>query len=122
MDRHDRLRALLAGTGCTVCGGRLAVDRIRVLAERDALAFVELPCPDCGAATLGMVTERADGSASLDVAAPEPRPAGTAPIDLDDVMAMRRFLAAYRGDLRSIVGGGTADDHDAGNATPGPGR
>jgi hypothetical protein len=110
MDRHDRLRALLRGTSCTVCGDPLDANRIRLLAERDDLAFVELPCPSCGSTTLGMVTLRPSGEAFLDVShygefgpEDETRLAGGAPLDGDDVLEMHAFLEAYRGDLRSLL-------------------
>jgi hypothetical protein len=115
MDRHDRLRACLEGTPCTVCGAALDPWRIRVLAEREDLAFVELPCHGCGSATLGMITASADGDPALDLAAAgELRPdeaarfSGRPPLDLDDVVDMHRFLAAYGGDLRGLLDGRAA--------------
>lgn len=113
MDRHDPLRSLLDGTGCTVCGGRLDTARSRVLAEREDLVFVELPCASCGASSLGMITRTADGPAPVDLGDP---PTGLAidaggtsapPIDEADVREMRRLLAAHRGDLRSLLEGPT---------------
>jgi hypothetical protein len=110
MDRQDRLRALLRGTSCTVCGDPLGAERIRILAEREELAFVELPCPACGATTLGMVTLRPDGDAFLDVSgygefgpADEARFGGARPLAADDVLDMHTFLAGYRGSLSELL-------------------
>jgi hypothetical protein len=117
MHAHERLRALLAATGCTACGGPLEADRIRVLAERDDLAFVELPCASCGSAALAVVTGAGTGEPRVDLAAGDDLAgddlAGDAdgtssapPIDEDDVLAMRELLRSHRGDLRSLLGGG----------------
>ncbi len=111
MHPHERLRALLAGTGCTACGGPLEAGRIRVLAERDDLAFVELPCLACGSTALGIVTAPRSAEPRVDVAraddltaADEGRFVGAPPIARSDVEAMRRLLQAHRGGLRSLLG------------------
>ena len=114
MDPRDRLRSLIAGVGCTICGHPLAADRIRILAQRDDLYFVELPCAGCDAATLGMVSAPDDAPGSLDVAPygeldayDEAWLAGRPAVSADDVADMRDFLAGYRGDLLHLLG----DDH-----------
>ena len=68
MDPRDQLRPLLDGVGCTVCGSLVPAERIRILAHRDDLAFVELACPGCGSTTLGMLQAADDGGVILDVA------------------------------------------------------
>jgi hypothetical protein len=115
MGPHDRLRALLGGVGCTACGAAVPADRIEVLAERESLAFVEFRCAACGSEALGLVVLEPDDDGALtpvsDVArygefgpADEVRLAGRPPIDGDDVAVMHAFLAAYQGDLRSLLG------------------
>lgn len=110
MHAHEHLRALLAATGCTACGGPLEAARIRVLAERDDLAFVELPCASCGSTALAMVTGAPSGEPFLEVsgtgelsAGDRARFAAAPPIDEEDVRAMRRLLRSHRGDLRSLL-------------------
>ena len=117
MHAHERLRALLAATGCTACGGPLEADRIRVLAERDDLAFVELPCASCGSAALAVVTGAGSGSPHVDLSGSGELAVGAEdgfspapPIDEDDVLAMRELLRSHRGDLRSLLGGGAVGD------------
>ena len=116
MGPDDRLRELLGGVSCTACGAAVPADRIVVLAEREALAFVELRCAACGSDALGLVVLEPDGEGgrtpTLDLAGygefgpqDEIRLAGGRPIDGDDVDRMRTFLAAYRGDLVSLLGG-----------------
>ena len=120
MHAHERLRALLAANGCTACGGPLEVGRIRVLAEREDLAFVELPCASCGSTALAMVTGLPSGEPFVDASGNGEIPAGdearsaAPPIDEEDVLAMRRLLRSHRGDLRSLLG--------SGGAAGGPGR
>ena len=110
MDPRDQLRPLLDGVGCTVCGSLVPAERIRILAHRDDLAFVELSCPGCGSTTLGMLQAAGDGSAVLDVApfgertpADEARRTGSGPITAQDVKAARAFLAGWDGDLVRLL-------------------
>ncbi len=113
MDPSDRLRPFLDGVGCTVCGVLVPPDRIRILADRDDLAFVELACPGCSSTTLGLLLAAPgpDQAPFLDLApygelsaADEARRASAGPISTLDVQAMETFLAGWDGDLRAIVG------------------
>jgi hypothetical protein len=124
MHRHDLLRARLSGTGCTVCGAAVDIERIRVLAERDDLAFLELPCDACGTAALGIITILPDGGADLDPPwADAPGSTGSAmapvrpPLGVEDVRDMARFLAGYRGDMRGLLGSGSAGPDAASGPT-----
>ena len=110
MDPRDRLRDSLAGVGCTACGASVPADRIRILAERDDLTFVEFRCTGCGSEALGLVVRSADDGAPItDVARygefgadDEARLTGPA-LDADDVRRMRTFLAGWEGDLRTLI-------------------
>ncbi len=113
MDPRERLRPLLDGAGCTVCGITVPGERIRLLAHRDDLAFVDLSCPGCGSTTLGLLiaADDPDGPAVLDVSLPgelspadEARLAGSAPLTTADVRAARSFLAGWHGDLVRLLG------------------
>ena len=107
MGPSDRPRPLPDGAACTACGAPVPTGRIRILARRDDLAFVELDCPDCGSAALGLLVPAAsaDDSPVLDVAADAPAigaslHTGTIrPITEADVAAVRADLAAWDGDL-----------------------
>jgi len=107
MDPRDRPRPLHDGAACTACGATVPTGRIRVLAQRDDVAFVELECPTCTSTTLALLLDPIglDGSSTLDVdqdfAAAQmnvDRGAGR-PISEADVEALRRDLAAWDGDL-----------------------
>ena len=111
MGPRDRPRPLPDGATCTACGAPVPTGRIRILARRDDLAFVELACPDCGSAALGLLVPAASGrrrARILDVAADGPRPDADGPdarrrtvrpITDADVAAVRADLAAWDGDL-----------------------
>ena len=111
---HRGLRTRLTGAGCTSCGAAIPADRIVVLADRGDLAFVELTCPSCGSETLSVLLGPGPGSAVpiLDTAAhpeldpdAEARLAGRPPLGDADVASMRRFLATWKGDLRTLLEG-----------------
>ena len=113
MDPHARLRESLAGAVCTVCRAGIEPRRVRLLAARDDLAFVELGCPACGVTSLGIVIypDDPDAPGRLDLAADATPPSDASsarptdpPIGLADVVAMRRLLAGHSGDLRSLLG------------------
>jgi len=110
MDPQDHLLALPDGLRCTVCDERVPAARVRLLAHRDDLAFLQIDCPSCASATLGFVLGgRTDGPAPLD-----DRPRGEQPpIDADDVLDMHQLLATWRGDLTGLL----ARD-DSGRADP----
>jgi len=108
MGPSDHPRPLPDGAACTACGASVPTWRIRILARRDDLAFVELACPGCGSAALDLLVpaSSADGSPILDVAADPPiglgrttRRTSTRPITEADVAAVRAGLAAWSGDL-----------------------
>lgn len=114
------LRALLTGAGCSSCGSAIAPDGVAVLADRGDLAFVELRCDACGSRTLGVVVAGEPGPV-LDIAghpeldpATEARLAGRPPIDVGDVVAMRRFLDRWDGDLRTLLDQDPLDDGPGG--------
>jgi hypothetical protein len=108
MDPMDHLDALPDGMPCSVCGERVPGDGIRLLAWRDDLAFLQLECPGCLSTTLGFTLggqpespgrpEASGPTATLDVGVP-----ALGPISSDDVLDMHQFLAAWGGDLASLV-------------------
>jgi hypothetical protein len=124
MDPRDRPLLLPDGAACTACGAAVPTGRIRVLARRDDVAFVEVTCPDCGSEAVGLLTlsQGTDDPSYLDVAADAmtsapgrvaPDRATLRPISTADVEAIRADLAAWDGDLV-----GWLDSLDA----PGAGR
>jgi hypothetical protein len=94
--------------------------RIRILARRDDVAFVELDCPACGSETLGLLMASSpDGEPILDVATDTPTVGPPVdgsmprPISQADVEAVRRDLAAWDGDLAGWLD--TFDSLDGGD-------
>ena len=92
---------------CTACGAPVPTGRIRILARRDDLAFVQLDCVACGSAALGLLMDSpaAGGEPILDVAGDpdvgrrQHRGATVRAISQADVEAIRDDLAAWDGDL-----------------------
>ena len=120
MDPRDRLQPFAGGVDCAVCGGLVPMDRIRVLARRDDLAFLELACAACMSASLGIIVAgRGDAPDATDSrrtfgefgAADDARFRDAALIDGDDILVARELLS--RGGIDALVG--RADD-------PGRGR
>lgn len=127
----------LLGAGCTRCGQPYAAPGIRVLAQREEIAFVQLVCFGCQTQTLALVTGAPatdDGSIGLgeDVLG-DPTAAGSddfeaalrrrgPPISEAEVLEMRAYLAEYEGDVRGLFdfsvsggeSGGVAPDDETG--------
>jgi hypothetical protein len=95
MDPLDHLRALPDGVTCTDCEDRVPADRIRVVARREDLAFLQIDCPACRSTTLGFVLAE---SGLADAPRSEPPP-----ITSDDVLDMHEFLARWHGDLETLA-------------------
>jgi hypothetical protein len=64
MDPRDDLDSLADGVDCAACGQFVPTDRIRVLARRDDIAFVEIHCPGCRSESLGIVIASDDDAAT----------------------------------------------------------
>jgi hypothetical protein len=95
MDPLDHVVAPPDGLRCTVCDERVPASRIRLLARRDDLAFLEIDCGACLSATLGFIL---DGRADEPAAVP-----GRGPISGDDVLDMHQLLASWHGDLAGLL-------------------
>ena len=116
MDGSDWLRTQLTSFTCPACGRRYRGSKIRLLAERDGLFFVDLDCARCGSHTVAIVTveiddttasitEISDLSLSTDELPEhlgEELPAGAAPVTADDVLEMHEFLSLFRGDVSQL--------------------
>lgn len=116
VDGADWLLAELAAYACAACGQGYERERMRLLAERDDLFFVDLACAHCGSQAVAIVTVRADGKSdpSLEpgdlVAAgggaspaersPDP---DARPVDADDVLFAHELLAGFEGDARALL-------------------
>jgi hypothetical protein len=118
MDPRDDLDSLAGGVDCAACGHLVPTARIRVLARRDDIAFVEIHCPDCRSESLGIViaADASDPDTELDGVAVGPgRPYGefgpddeerfreALPIATADLDHVHALLA--RGGLQALVGG-----------------
>ncbi len=116
MDGPDWLRTQLTSFTCPACGRRYRGSKIRLLAERDGLFFVDLDCARCGSHTVAIVTveidettasitEISDLSLSTDELPEhlgEELPVGAALVTADDVLEMHEFLARFQGDVSHL--------------------
>jgi hypothetical protein len=121
----------LLGTGCTRCGQPYAAHGIRVLAQRQEIAFVQLVCFACQTQTLALVTgapatdDDADGlgegtlgDALAGDRDDDPKASHRArqPISEVDVLEMRAYLAEYQGDVRGLFGAPPDESEPGGGA------
>ena len=60
MDSPEWLRTQLTTFTCPACGRRYRGSRMRLLAEREGLFFVDLDCSRCGSHTVAIVTVEID--------------------------------------------------------------
>ncbi len=114
MDSPDWLRTQLTTFTCPACGRRYRGSRMRLLAEREGLFFVDLDCSRCGSHTVAIVTVEFDETDVTievsDVVAEdevehlgEPLPAAAAPVTADDVLEMHEFLSGFQGSLGELL-------------------
>ena len=96
MDPLDHRLTLPDGLRCTVCDERVPADRLRLLAWRDELVFLQIDCGACLSTTLGFVVDGATDD--------QPGPPAPPPISSDDVLDMHQFLATWRGGLSGLLG------------------
>jgi hypothetical protein len=110
VDGADWLRTQLTSFGCASCGQAYETGRIRVLAERDGLFFVDLACTHCDTQAIAIITIQVDedddpradvGELTLLATEPDTEPAPA--IDADDVLEMHRFLVDFQGDARELL-------------------
>jgi hypothetical protein len=128
MDPRDDPDSLAGGVDCAACGAFVPTGRIRILARRDDIVFLEVACPECRSDSLGIVISdgQSDGDSDLSPIAVGPgRPYGefgpddvdrfheALPIGADDLEQVRQILAA--GGLAALVGETSPPD------PPGPG-
>jgi transcription elongation factor Elf1 len=117
MDSPDWLRTQLTSFTCPACGRRYRGSRIKLLAERDGLFFVDLDCSRCGSHTVAIVTVELDeaelsiiDASDIELAVDlepehlgEELPAGAAPVTADDVLDMHELLSAFDGDMYTLL-------------------
>jgi transcription elongation factor Elf1 len=131
MDSPDWLRTQLTSFNCPACGRRYRGSRMRLLAERDGLFFVDLDCPRCGSHTVAIVTvEIGESEVTIEVSdvvgedeiehLGEALPPAAAPVTADDVLEMHQFLDRYQGSLGALLDPRAAGP--AGPRTDGAGR
>jgi len=121
MDPLDHLRALPDGVRCTVCDEHVPAERIRLLAWRDDLAFLQIDCGHCLSTTLGFSMASDVEAAAADGL--EGTPAADA-ISADDVLDMHQLLAGWHGDLAGLLSldRRARGDRDDDRHGAGPGR
>ena len=114
MDPRDLFRAFPDGITCTVCDQPVPVARVRLLARREDMTFVQIDCGACRSTTLAFLAD-----ASVLPAAPAGgAPSSTSPVTSDDVIDMHRFLAGWQGDVRSLVAEAGRDAPRSQRSTP----
>ncbi len=115
MDGAEWLRAQLTSLGCGSCGRSYRTGQIRILAQREELFFVDLGCQSCGTRAVAVVTiQPAEDDAPVHVHLGEQgvvvdqavdRPVHSGPVvSADEVLDMHEFLAAYEGDIETLLG------------------
>ena len=104
MDPRDDLGSLAGGVDCAACGSFVPTDRIRVLARRDDISFVEIDCESCRSESLGIVIAGDEVPQPYGEFGPpdEERFREALPIGPDDIHLVHDLLT--RGGLTALVG------------------
>jgi predicted RNA-binding Zn-ribbon protein involved in translation (DUF1610 family) len=119
MDSPDWLETQLSSFSCPACGRRYRGSRIRLLAEREGLFFVDLDCSRCGSHTVAIITIEQDEreptiADASDLEHPdEGLPATAGSITADDVLEMHQFLAHFEGDVIQLFAAAGASSDGA---------
>ncbi len=104
MEASEWLRDQLATFECPACGRVYRGSRMRLLAERDGLFFVDLVCVGCRSTTVAIVTVEVDDRERSIADANELRRAvPAAAVSADDVIDMHQFLAGFQGDIKHLL-------------------
>ena len=119
MDGADWLRTQLTSFGCAACGAAYEPGRIRLLAERDGLFFVDLACTACASRAVAIGTVEVDDqdephadAGDLVRLAPMGSRDQADPIGVDDVLEMHRLLKGFEGgtvELLARLGDGSRE-------------
>jgi hypothetical protein len=107
MDAESWLTSELASFGCAACGQAYGHGRIRLIAQREELFFVDLTCDHCGSQAVAIVTIQLEGEAAtldggelvrVNGGEADAAPGGP-PISADDVIDAHDLLADFEGDV-----------------------
>jgi hypothetical protein len=109
MDGSEWLKTQLTSFGCAACGQPYESGRIRLLAERDGLYFVDLGCSHCGTQAVAIVTIATDDDDEIRIDAGEhasvaltPAPVAD-PVSADDVLAVHQLLTGFSGGIDELL-------------------
>ena len=111
MDGADWLRTQLTSFGCAACGEPYETGRIRLLAERDGLYFVDLACASCASQAVAIVTielddddiPQADVGDLVHIVADPVGVSSGPPVTADDVLDMHGLLSGFEGDAAALL-------------------
>lgn len=107
MDDAEFLRGRMRSLTCAACGRPYRRQRIRVLAQREALYFIDLACGDCGTEAVAIVSIEGDERVGQRAVLGDVSEAG--PVSAADVLDMHSFLESFEGDFRGLFEGGSGD-------------
>jgi hypothetical protein len=109
MDGSEWLKTQLTSFGCAACGQPYESGRIRLLAEREGLFFVDLGCSHCGTQAVAIVTIQADEDDEPHIEAGEHASvtlnatAVADPVSADDVLAVHELLDGFAGGIDELL-------------------
>lgn len=99
MDGESWLTSELASFACGACGQAYGEERVRLIAQREELFFIDLACVHCGSQAVAIVSIQVDDGEAAGPAERQER----APVSPDDVLDVHRLLAEHGGDMRSLL-------------------
>jgi hypothetical protein len=113
MDGADWLAAELGSLGCAACGQPYRQGRIRLIAEREGLFFVDLACVHCGAQAVAIVSvepeEAEEGGSQVRLvdehgeSIERRQRLDLRPVSADDVLEVHALLETFDGDVHELL-------------------
>ncbi len=101
------MRRLVASCRCQSCGHRYPADNVTVLGEEDGLWLLRAVCGACHVSAVVAAILRDEDPSDLSPGE-QVRFRSLGPVNADDVLDAREFLARFRGDVDGLFPPGQA--------------
>lgn len=99
------LRTIKTLLKCPNCGAHYEQSDVRIVADSENQALVELNCFECGVTAMAdfMVSHNVQKKGLVQKNSPQLRAKSRKPISIDDLLEMHHFLKDFNGDFEKAI-------------------